>query len=769
MAARLAEAQAGRSEVVLIAGEPGIGKTHLLAEFANFAKGEGWQAWRGWASESEGMPPFLLFTEAFRDYARNAPLEDLCCALEKSGPEVCLLSPDLVRRVPDAPDTSSRTAEERRYRLFESVAEFVAAVADDRRFRGLVLLLDDLHWADQSSLLLLRHVAQRVEERFLLIAAYRSQEADHVGPLADTLAAVHKLRGSREMLLPHLSRDEVGQLMLADCGAVPAAAVVTAVLRETDGNPFFVREIVRQLQASGRDLASADAADSFPQTPTGIQRVVGQRLAGLSAVANRALQAGSVLGEDFSFELLRVLTGVDEATLLDAVEEALAAGIVLEEGGSYRFGHALTRRALYDGLSSARRERLHLRAAEAIEVVYLHNPTRHSAALAAHYRLAGPAAALEKRIASSLRAGDDAQRLLAYHEAEVQWRAALVLASEQGVGREELLPILERLVDLLITLGYDRFAEATELGERALRLYEAAGLEDRAAAMHCRIGTILSTAGATMNILAALAQFESARHALESGPPRAAQLPLFLGLGNVALFAGRTAEGLKHTARAIELAEHLHDDVSRASAMAIRGVHLAFAGSLREAGALLETAWETANRQNQTSACFYATVWGSVYHYLLDDPLGARRWLEREMALPRQLEAPARRRVLTAMNIGYDLWCRDLEAARRLQLEVADWVFEQGAVPLWQPAAAYYAGDWEGAADAWARVHRRYGEMGNRYTQCQFAGRLASARSLQGNAGEAESLLREALAIATEGPLIPQELGARADIGFCLH
>jgi DNA-binding CsgD family transcriptional regulator len=442
---RLAAAVGGGGGVALVSGEPGIGKSRLLAEFAGHAQAAGWRVLRGRAYETEGMPPYLPFTEAIDDFLRMCPLDDLSALLGRGAPDVARLVPEVRDYLPEIPASSPGSPEAERYRLFESVSAFLLAIARAQAGAGLLLLLDDLHCADRPTLLLLSHLARRLPDApFLVVGSYRTTEVDRAHPLAAVLAELHREGLDERVALTGLTVEEVAALVAALAGRPATQAVVAAVYRETEGNPFFVGEIVRHLLAEGRDLTGSHATVGRWSIPEGVREVIGQRLARLAADTHRLLQTMAVAGGQCSVAVLDALHDGEPGAPADALEEAVAAGMLREEGDGFRFTHALIRETLYGELSLPRRQRLHRRAAEAIEWVHARNLTPHLAALAAHYRLGGVAADPDKALDYSRRAAAAARAVFAWEEAARELQAALAL-----VGRDDA----ETRCDLLLDLG----------------------------------------------------------------------------------------------------------------------------------------------------------------------------------------------------------------------------------------------------------------------------------------------------------------------------
>ncbi|HEY7294723.1 MAG TPA: AAA family ATPase, partial [Dehalococcoidia bacterium] len=425
-------AAAGHGGVMLVAGEPGLGKTRLLGEQAART---GWLVLSGRAYDGEGLPPYLLFTEALRGYVRTCTNDELQEWLGRAAAEVALLVPEVCERLPDLTQGPSLSPEHERYRLFESVCDVLIALAHGRESSGLLLLLDDLHWADKPSLLLLQHLARRVTgARLLVVGAFRREDLGNEHPLLDLLATLRREELGEPLELAALLDDETALLVAQIAAVEPNAEVAAAIQRRVEGNPFFVGEVVRHLQAEGFDLADARVATAGRGLPAGVREVIGRRLARLGAEASAALQAGAVLGDGLTFAELRETCGLPEELLLDALDLVLSAGLLREAGAGYQFGHALIRETVYAALSLPRRERLHRRAAEAIERLYAANLKPHVAALAGHWRLAGSTGDAEKALAYAQQAAEAASSVFAWEDAAQHLQTRLKLLGSRGRG-----------------------------------------------------------------------------------------------------------------------------------------------------------------------------------------------------------------------------------------------------------------------------------------------------------------------------------------------
>ncbi|HEY7295184.1 MAG TPA: AAA family ATPase, partial [Dehalococcoidia bacterium] len=564
--------------VALLSGEAGIGKTRLLTEFAGHARAGGWLLLSGRAHESEGAPPYLPLIEALREPIRARTERDL---LELLGPDAAIVTrvfPQLSARLSALPPAYSLPAEHERYRLFEAISGFILSIIRTDAAAGGLLLLDDLHWADRASLLLLRHLLQFAAGAPLLVAgAYRSDAVDDGHPLAALAADLARNGALLHVALDGLSTEESGALVAALQPGPLDPALVEAIHREAGGNPFFVREIVRHLQATGRDFASAQQpAPLALGVPEGARRVIGQRLARLSTDAQRLVQAAAVLDAGCEFPILRLVSEIDEPRLLDVLDEVLHAGVLREGSDGLHFTHALIRETVYNGLSASCRQRLHLRAAEAIERAAGQHSEPVAAVMALHYRRAGTLAEPRKAHRYAVQAGEAAASVFAWEEAAAHWTAALDLLPAPATAAERLqrAAILERLGDVLYLIGLD-VALGLQYLEEALALYETLGEEERAAAVHVRLGhnLMLWTAYSVVNIPRALGHFRTAEAWLAGKPESPLLGDLYTGFATAALKALQTTEGLATARRAVEIGARLHDERVRVSGAVLLALH----------------------------------------------------------------------------------------------------------------------------------------------------------------------------------------------------
>jgi hypothetical protein len=469
------EAAAGERRVALLAGEPGVGKTRLAAEVASQVHQGGGTVLAGRCDEDLGVP-YQPFVEALRHFVSHTPAEELLNRLGRFGGELCRLVPELAGQVADLPPPLQSDPETERYRLFDAVAAWLgAASAED----PLLLVLDDLQWAAKPTVLLLRHVVRAPDPmRVVVVAIYRDTELGHGHPLVEVLPDLRRQDGVDRLFLTGLDEEGVGTYLEAAAAHDldhDDLSLARAIYQETEGNPFFVREILRHLAETGaferhgeRWTARLPVAELG--IPEGIREVVGRRFSRLSEDANQTLRLAAVMGAEFEVPVIHLAGDISEEVLLCALEEATEARLVIESGTAerYRFAHALVRESLYQEISASRRAALHRSVAEAIERVHGTRLDDYVPALAHHWGNASVRAGHAARAALYAgRAGDRALAQLAHDEAASYYRRALELLDVAEEPADETVRI-----DLLIALG-EAEQRSGEAGYRPA-LWEAA-------------------------------------------------------------------------------------------------------------------------------------------------------------------------------------------------------------------------------------------------------------------------------------------------------
>jgi class 3 adenylate cyclase len=419
-------ARDGARQVMLLSGEPGIGKTRLASFAAHRAHAEGFAVCWGACSE-EFAVPYEPWIEVCSQIVEHAPQELLEHHVERHKGELGRLARNLERRVEDLPAPQASDPETERYLLFSAVAGLLQEVSQTV---PVCLVLDDLHWADGQSVALLKHVVRSVEQGALhLIATYRDSDLGKDHPLTAVLGDLRRVEGVQRISLHGLGADEVAEIMTAVAGhELEADGIELAgqIATETDGNPFFVGEVLRGLsesgalvfdEASGRWSIDSSAGIALPES---VRDVIERRVERLGEDTREALTLAAVVGRSFDLELLTALLDTEESALLDHLEAAVAASLLGESServGQFRFAHALVNQTLYEGLGATRRARMHQRVAQALEQLYGEDPGDHLSELALHWRLAAVSVDKAKAANYALRAGQRALNSLAPAEA----------------------------------------------------------------------------------------------------------------------------------------------------------------------------------------------------------------------------------------------------------------------------------------------------------------------------------------------------------------
>jgi class 3 adenylate cyclase len=417
-----AAVRGGGRGLVLLAGEPGVGKTRLASEFARHVHAEGGVVLAGRCDDELGLA-YQPFVEALRHCAANVRGGVLRRTLGPLGGELRRLRPELAAEVPGLPPPLAGDPDTERYRLFDAVAGWLRATSETA---PVVIVVDDLQWAAKPTVLLLRHLLRTDGAmRVLFVGTYRDTDVGRAHPLAEALADILRIPGVVRARVAGLDAAEVTDLMTA-AGHVldkPGTDLAHEIHRRTGGNAFFVGETLRHLTESGR-IRFEDGRWRYEPAmrelgvPEGVKELIGRRLSRLSEDANRALAAASVAGLGFDERVVASAAELGDAAMTAALEEAAVAGVVVEAGPfQHRFAHQLVRDTLYADLRQSPRIRLHLRVAQAIEEVLGPRLDRHLADLAHHYAIAAPAGYVAAAVAAANRAAAQAEATAAHEEA----------------------------------------------------------------------------------------------------------------------------------------------------------------------------------------------------------------------------------------------------------------------------------------------------------------------------------------------------------------
>jgi DNA-binding SARP family transcriptional activator len=415
----LGDAIAGRGRLFLLVGEPGIGKSRLAEELGRHARARGARVLVGRCWEAGGAPAYWPWVQSLRGVIRETEAETLRDQLGSGASDLAQLLPELRELFPDIPEPASLESENARFRLFESVSSFLRRAATSE---PLVVVLDDLHAADEPSLLLLQFLVRHLgDSRLLIVGAYRDVDPSPSGPLTAVITELVREPASKSVALGGLGELDVARFIEFVAGEMPSDEIVAAIQEEAEGNPLFVGEIVRLLATEG----GFDAGRPRLTVPQSVRDVIARRLSHLSDDCNQVLVFASVLGREFGLQALARAAGISYDELLDRLDEAMAARVVSDvpvAPDRSRFAHLLIRDSLYEGLTAARRVRLHRSVVEALEEVHGDDPGQHLTELA-HHSVAGRDFAKGRLYAQ--RAGDRALASFAFEEAAGLYQTAL--------------------------------------------------------------------------------------------------------------------------------------------------------------------------------------------------------------------------------------------------------------------------------------------------------------------------------------------------------
>jgi DNA-binding CsgD family transcriptional regulator len=419
-------ASTGDGALILLVGEPGIGKTALSDQLCRFVSAAGGLSLVGHCYEEGSFrPPYQPFVEVFATYLHGLNSEALQAELGSSAADLARIVPTLRERLQVSPP-SPGDPEEDRWRLLQAATDLLRNASAKQ---ALLVVLEDLHDADRGTLDLLLYLARNLHgARILVVGTYRDVEVDRAHPLSTALTELHRASQVERIHLRGLPTDEVQQLMAETSQQTIAQPFAELVHRQTEGNPLFVRETLRFVIDAGLAERRAGALGRVGdqslagRIPEGLRDAVGKRLSRLSEGTNRVLSMASVIGREFQLDVLSQVLALPDEGLEAAIEEASAAGIIEERSVvgttiTYRFCHAFFRQTLYDEIVAPRRIRLHQQVAHALEEVHAQRLEEHAAELAEHYAFSSNTVDLAKAVHFAELSAKSASDVFAYGEA----------------------------------------------------------------------------------------------------------------------------------------------------------------------------------------------------------------------------------------------------------------------------------------------------------------------------------------------------------------
>jgi len=686
-------AAAGSGQMAMLAGEPGIGKTRTAQELTEYAQTLGAQVWWAACLEQQGTPPYWPWVQPFRSYVQQADPESIAAHMGAGAADLAEIIPSVRDRLPDLPPVSPLEPEQARFRLFDSISAFLENFA---RSQPLMLVLDDLQWADQPSLLLLEYLAHQIPgKNILILGTYRDTDVNREHPLGRTLASLARMASYHREELVGLEGEEIRQLIDDVTGAEPSEELVTSISEHTDGNPFFMTEVIRLLSERQPDGSQAgENGLEELQIPQSVLEVIGQRLNRLSTECESILTTAAVIGREFDFELLGPLTeNTTEPQILALIDEGLDSYLIQEVTGRrdvYQFSHALVQQTLRERLSNSRRVRLHLRVGETLEALYGERPSEYAEELAYHFAEAAPIAGPDRLVKYAMLAGNRALETYAHEEAQAHFERGLTAreldlmgfspAPDQeaaallfGLGRSRAATLVRQDLDIAVATlrrAFDFYAETNDVAhavevaghplptfpgnhlakgtmERALQLVPPASPE---------AGYLLSRSVLVLGLeegdySEAMEAYDRALAIAQRTDDVALEIRVLAHSSMVDLWHLRWHEAITKGRRAIELTETMPDHPSRLSANYWPAIALLHSGepeaAQRHASDMLSTAKNIRDRYWLATAQWIlemASIYKGDWH------------LVRNINEPALLEYPSDNRLLgTRMLMEYEI------------------------------------------------------------------------------------------------------------------
>jgi hypothetical protein len=552
-------AMSGNGGLVMVVGEPGIGKTALCEQLATYVALRGGKALVGHCYEEGSLSlPYLAFVEAMRSYVLARDPDSLRTELGTGAGEVARIVSEVRDRVQGVELRPSGDPEDDRWRLLQSVTTFLRNAAS---VQPLAIVLEDLHWADRGTLDLLLHIARNpTGTRLLIIGTYRDVEVDRQHPLSGTLADLRRTSNFFRVSLRGLTVDEVHRMYEAIRGNEVPWGQAEAVHRQTEGNPLFVQEVLRYLVEEGlvvREDGRYVARVPGEGVPEGLRDVVGRRLSHLSEQTNRVLSTASVIGRDFRLDVLQRLATLPEDEVLRAMEEAAERAIieqrVLPGALAWRFTHAFFRQVLYEEIFAPRRIRIHQQVGRILEALFARRVEEHASELAEHFSQSVDEEDLTKAVFYGEVAGRRAMAVFDHGEALARFQQALkaqeVLDPDDAGRNCDLL-----LLGAEAMLSLDRRGEA--LHEVLPRAFEfAESLDDSTRAFHCSRLALDCLIGPITDLNA----LWLARAARYVGTDVKGQIRLMRAQAGYLIQSGYFGEGTEALKQALALARNLED------------------------------------------------------------------------------------------------------------------------------------------------------------------------------------------------------------------
>jgi hypothetical protein len=626
LAAALERARAGKGRLVALTGDAGIGKTRLVEELVNAAALPSGRVLWGRCLEQVGAPSYWPWMRVLRAHASNGGLDALRAEL---GADAALVAPLVPGLAAPGESTASVAGEaEGRFQLFDAITALLRRAAATE---PLVVVLEDVHWADEASLALLEFVAQEIDgTHLLLIVTFRERERPRVPrPLLDAVR-----RGQR-IALQGLDRDAVSAILSEATGDTAPDATVDRLAEVTAGNPFFLGEVLRTLAQEGR-LDSVLSQETPLTVPDTVRDSIRRQLDPLAAADREVLALAAVVGQEFETALLRIALGVEPTAVLERLGAAVERGLVTQGiAGRFRFAHALVRETIYGDVLPATRVHLHARIGGALEQWL--GSDAPLGALAHHFLHAAPLGTAAKAVDYAARAARQAMSLFAYHDALLAYEQALAALGADPADRARRLALRLAAADAARRAG--SIARGCELYREAAQ--DARALGDRVGLVRAAVGYYQLSPNLGDPDPYTVALLEQALQAL--GDEDSAARATVLGILAAARFTSEGGDANEaHSVAAVEMARRLGDRVALATALLSRQLVVVGPQSPASRLALANEALSLAEEAARGLEPFARAA--RTHSFLeLGDVAAARGEVERMAATADRLRQPERR------------------------------------------------------------------------------------------------------------------------------
>jgi tetratricopeptide (TPR) repeat protein len=575
----------GEGGLVLLYGEAGIGKTRLAREIETYAHLRGMQALYGRCPALFTMgsvPPYALWSEAIKNYLEVCTPQQLYRVVGTYPSEVGKLVPHIKQRLGAFQELAPINPEHERDRLFEAVSQFITNIS---REAPLLVVLDDLQWTDQSSLLLLQYVARDIKkESLLLLGEYRDTNVDERHLLFPILAELNREHLPQLIHLKRMSMDEIAEMIKQILGQEVPRDFCELVYEKTRGNPFFTEEVIKALKEEeiiycegGKWKIKEVSRIEFPPT---IKSVIENRIGRLDGECRNVLTMASFIGKDFTFEALRKVTNIEEDNLLKIVEKILDTGLIKEKlirgEEVYSFADIIVRDVVHEEVSLLRHKRLHGTIGSTLEGLYSNKVDEHLGELAYQFLEGGNES---KALEYFLKAGERAEKVYAHGEATSYLQSALELLERKGERLRQRASVLERLGDIKRLVG--EYGDCMKYWDEALSSWAQLQEKERIAGVHRKMASVLwDNVG---YVERAKEHHTEALKILEIEPKSIELASLYEDMANMYSMTGDTAKALSWAEKGLDLAKELNAlEVVASSYVTLGSLERAIAGKAED-------------------------------------------------------------------------------------------------------------------------------------------------------------------------------------------